>query len=84
MFLSRKQMMEVPLVQHWLEEGRKEGALIAGRKDILIILRARLKLTQTDEFASALERIADMERIDHLFDVALSCTTLDEFRATLS
>ena len=64
MFLSRKQMMEVPLVQHWLEEGRKEGALIAGRKDILIVLRARLKLTQTDEFAPTLERITDKERID--------------------
>jgi len=80
MFLSRKQMMESPIVQEWIHE----GALMAGRKDILIVLRARLKLTETDEFAPALERITDMERIDHLFDVAIACATIDQFRAALS
>ena len=53
-------------------------------KGILIVLRSRLKLTQTDEFASVLELVTNKERLDHLFDVALECATIDEFRAALS
>ena len=80
MVLTRKELLESPLVQEWM----KEGSLIAGRKDILIVLRSRLKLTQTDEFASVLELVTNKERLDHLFDVALTCATIDEFRAALA
>ena len=57
---------------------------MAARKNILIVLRARLKLTQTEEFASAVELITDPDRLDHLFDVALTCATLDEFRDAIA
>ena len=54
------------------------------RADILKVLRARLKLFQTEEFTSSLELIKEPDRLDHLLDVAATCETIDEFREALS
>ena len=79
MFLSRKQMNESLFAQEW----RQEGALMTRRDSILRVLRSRLKLTQTEELATALELIKGLDRLDHLLDVAATCATIDEFRAAL-
>ena len=77
--ISDEIMRELPLIKMYTEK----GSLIARRADILKVLRSRLKLAQTDEFASALELIKEADRLEHLMDVALACATIDEFRAAL-
>ena len=82
--IGREKMRESAFAQEWVEEGREEGSLINGRAYVLRVLRSRLKLTQTEEFASALDLIKEPDRLDHLLDVAATCATIDEFRAALS
>ena len=72
-------MRDSPIAQMWVEE----GSLMRLRTSILKALRLRLKVVQTEEFASALELIKEPDRLDHLFDVALTCATIDEFSAAL-
>ena len=78
--IGREKMRESAFAQEWVEE----GSLINGRAYVLRVLRSRLKLTQTEEFASALDLIKEPDRLDHLLDVAATCATIDEFRAALS
>ena len=78
--IGREKMRESAFAQEWMEE----ATLIKGRADILKALRLRLKATQTEEFASALALIKEPDHLDRLFDVALTCSTLDEFREALS
>ena len=73
-------MRESAFAQLWVEE----TSLTTKREYILKVLRARLKLIQTEEFTSALELIKEPDRLDHLLDVAATCTTIDEFREALS
>ena len=79
MFLSRKEMNESLFAQEW----RQEGALMARRKNVLKVLVLRLNVTQTEEFAAALELINEPDCLEHLFDVALTCVSIHEFRAAL-
>jgi hypothetical protein len=81
--MSDEAMRELPLIKMYTAKGREEGSLIARRADILKVLRSRLKLAQTEEFVSPLERIEEPDRLDHLLDVAATCTTIEEFRAAL-
>ena len=78
--IGREKMRESAFAQLWVEE----TALMKDRSAILKVIRARLKLTQTDEIVSALELIKEPDRLDHLLDVAATCATIDEFRAALS
>ena len=73
-------MRESAFLQEWVAE----TSLMNKREYILKVLRARRKITQTEEFASALELIKEPDRLDHLHDVAATCETIDEFRAALS
>ena len=78
--IGREKMRESPIAQMWMEE----GSLIALRASILRVLRSRLKLTQTEDITAALELVKEQDRLEHLLDVAATCTTIDEFRAALS
>ena len=82
--IGREKMRESAFAQEWVAEGREAGLSIARRADIVRVLRSRLKLTETEELAAALELIKEPDRLDHLFDIALTCATIDEFRAALS
>ena len=82
--ISDEIMRELPLIKMYTEKGREEGSLESLRTSILKALRLRLKVAQTDEFASALELLKDSDRLEHLMDLALTCATIDEFRAALS
>ena len=77
-------MRESAFAQEWVDEGIVTGSLKMLRASILRVLRSRLKVIQTDELTAALELIKEQDRLEHLMDVALVCTTIDEFRATLS
>ena len=79
MFLTRKQMNESLIAQEW----RQEGAMMARRESILMLLAMRHNVAQADEFAASLDLIEEPDRLAHLFHVALTCPTLDEFRAAL-
>ena len=78
--IGREKMRESPIAQMWVEE----GSLMRLRASILRVLRSRQKLTETDEFAPALELIKEPDRLEHLLDVAATCATIDEFREALS
>ena len=78
--ISKEVMRELPIARFWAAE----GSLVTRRADILKALRLRLKVAQTEEFASALEVVKEPDRLEHLMDVALACATLDEFRAALA
>ena len=78
--IGREKMRESAFAQEWMVE----ASLITRRADTLRVLRSRLKLTQTEEFAPALDLIKEPDRLDHLLDVAATCATIDEFRAALS
>lgn len=68
----------------FFQEVSAEGESKARRADIIRVLRSRFGLAQTDNLASALGSTSDPERLDALFDLALACTSLDEFQAALA
>ena len=78
--IGREKMRDSPIAQMWVEE----GSLMRLRASILKALRLRLKVNQTEEFAATLELIKETDRLDHIQDVALTCSTIEEFRAALS
>jgi hypothetical protein len=78
--IGREKMRESAFAREWFED----GSLQTLRASILRVLRSRKKLTQTDEYSSALELVKEKDRLDHLLEVAATCATIDEFRAALS
>jgi hypothetical protein len=82
--IGRENMRDSAFFQQVLAEGEELGESKARRADIVRVLRSRFKLANTDDLTSALSSTVDPERLDALFDLALDCTSLDEFQATLA
>jgi hypothetical protein len=81
--IGRQQMIESPMYQEILAEGRTEGQLNTKRDDIHETLAARFGPEAATEFVEALRGIGDLDRLSDLFRLALGCRKLTEFRKAI-
>jgi hypothetical protein len=77
--IGSEKMKESP----FLRDIMNEGGMKVKRADILKLLRRRFG-DSAETLAAQLDECADLERLDHLFDLVLDCATLDEFRRALA
>ncbi len=64
-------------------EAKEEGELEKARAYILNILRLRFGETAVSDVAVVVNTIDDVTYLDSLHSLAVSCATLDEFKASL-
>ena len=64
-------------------EMREEGELEKATAYILNILRLRFGETAVSDVAAVVNSIVDVASLDSLHSLAVSCPTLDEFKARL-
>jgi len=93
--IGRQQMIESPMYQEILAEGRAagrvegraagrvEGQINTTREHIRETLAARFGPEAATEFADSLRRIDDLGRLSELFRLALGCRRLTEFRKAI-
>jgi hypothetical protein len=85
--IGRQQMIESPMYQEILAEGRAEGRaeekINTTREHIRDTLGVRFGPEAATEFADALRGIGDLSRLSELFRVALGCRRLTEFRKAI-
>ena len=65
-----------------LEKGRLEGHLVASRRSLCKVLRARFGEVPT-ALSVSLERLSDGEGLERLLDQALACQSLADFDEAL-
>jgi hypothetical protein len=78
--IGSKKMKESPFLRKIMNEGRIETL----RANIRKILRRRFGEEATTAVAAPLDACADLDRLGHLFDIALDCPTIDDFRKALN
>jgi hypothetical protein len=76
-------VQESQVIRGWIERGRQQGIMQAGRKNILTLVRLRLHDPVPEEVRLAVERTNDLATLDRWFDAALIATTLDEFLSAM-
>ena len=76
-------MKESQYIRGWLNEGKMEGAVKRGRKDLLKLLRGKLRDPVPDEVSLAVEGTNDLDTLDRWFDAALQAGTWADFRAAM-
>jgi hypothetical protein len=80
-------MRESQVVLKWKAEGRAEGKLEVQvevlRDSLLRALQVRFQTPIPAELEAAVKASSDPDELTHWFDVALTASSLDEFRATI-
>jgi hypothetical protein len=69
-------VLESPRVNGWLAMARRE--------DIFRALQLRFRTPVPDDLKAAVEGITDLKVVNHLFDLALISSSLEEFRAAVA
>jgi hypothetical protein len=76
-------MIESPVLQQlkaeWTQEGAREGAREAHRKDIIILLVARFG-DEAEDLRAKLDMIGDEAQLNELVTLAAVCPDLSAFR----
>ena len=61
------------------EKAREEGAILSMRKVIVIILTHRFPDQDVSTVNAILEQIADEQKLNSLFSVAMECSSVEDF-----
>jgi hypothetical protein len=77
--IGRQRMKENPFIRQIMNEGRVE----AGRAHTLAVLEGRLGADAASQVADAVNSVEDVGELDRLFNVALHCAGIEEFRQAL-
>ncbi len=64
-------------------EGRAEGQRETQRADLRRILQIRCHAPVPDDLATAIEAVADTEKLEQRLDTALAVDSLDAFRVAI-
>jgi hypothetical protein len=81
--IGRENMREATFFQEILAEGRAEGDLLRGRRDVLEALEVRFGAGANAEFREALDTITDAAELPALHRTAIKCRSIAGFRRAL-
>jgi hypothetical protein len=81
--IGRENMRESTFFQEILAEGRAEGDLLRGRRDVLEALGVRFGTDAAAEFREVLDTITDAAQLSELLRTAIKCRGIGGFRRAL-
>jgi hypothetical protein len=81
--LEGQEMLESQVINGWMERGRIQGMVNAGRANLLKVLRAYLPEPVPESVRLAIEGTNDPDTLDRWLDAALEVQNWAEFRAAM-
>jgi hypothetical protein len=81
--LEGREMLESQGINGWIERGRIQGMVDAGRENLLKVLRAYLPEPVPEPVRLAIESTNDPDTLTRWFAAALRAKTWAEFRAAM-
>ncbi len=77
-------MHESSVIQHFTEQGVKQGEIKGTFEALLVVLDRRFQSSEVQELRPTLESIKELQTLKRLHGEAVEVGSLDEFRRILS
>ena len=77
-------MYESSVIQHFTEQGIKQGERKAAIESLLDVLEVRFQSSEVQTLKPKIESIEELQTLKQLHHEALQVSSLDEFRRILS